>query len=972
MPLFRRIIAAIVLLAGLTASDARASSSQDGYSLSGTVTDSTSGEALYMAEIVVRELGLWTATDEKGRFSIGPLPQGHYIMEISLLGYESRGIGISISGRDITDLNIRLRISSLYLNEVVVTAEEGGGLSSVSRISTQTIEHVQPSSLRDVMQLLPGSVTSNPSLTSANTLSIRDISDNSANIAGTALILDGAALSNDANMQMLSAGTAVNSGNSNTASTAGGGIDVRQISTDNIESVEVIRGIPSVVYGDMTSGAVIVNTKAGVTPWQVRLKADPQLKQVSFGKGFSLGENRGVMNFDADYANAVSDVRTPTSAFNRVNFQAGYSNSFAQRRLTFNARLRAGWSNATNISDPDLFLDEISQSRDLSLRLNINGRWNINRPWISSLEYLATGSWSDQYSRDRSYQGSAGYTPVATVREDFTGTGFFTQPQYYSDVSVYGEPVDANIKLTANQFGQYGKVSNRVLLGGEWKVQGNVGEGKVFDPLCPPNPGASTSLRERSYSDIPFLHRLTGYIEDNLRFPLGPTSLEIQAGVRINGLMAGGIGTSNFLTAEPRANLKYHIAGNGPSSWLRELSIRGGWGISYKMPSMVYLYPEAAYKDMVSFSYNDFDANGYGMNVITTKKVETVNPDLTPQRSRNIEAGVEFDATAVSGSIVYFNEYLTDGYGFVTEYVPMMYNRYGYTWGADGNPSQTTLPSGVRPVFLDGQVSVGGETLPFITDTTFMSYSRPVNNITNRKWGVEIALDFARIRALNTTISLSGAYMNIETHNGGETMRLYSGGTGGRSYPYVGVYAGSTSASNGSVRERLNTNLMIVTHIPRIAMVVTLTAQMVFLDRSQSLSEANGVSQPYFYDESGRRVSGAEALNDREHTKLINPLYIINRAGDIIPFTQEMEADPTYANLILSTNTANYYIRQSYPFYGMLNIRVTKQIKDIATVSFYANNFLNFRGRVRNSVTGYLSDRNTPIYFGAEVKITIK
>lgn len=61
----------------------------------------------------------------------------------------------------------------------------------------------------------------------------------------------------------------------------------------------------------MTSGAVIVNTKAGVTPWQVRLKADPQLKQVSFGKGFSLGENRGVMNFDADYANAVSDVRTP-------------------------------------------------------------------------------------------------------------------------------------------------------------------------------------------------------------------------------------------------------------------------------------------------------------------------------------------------------------------------------------------------------------------------------------------------------------------------------------------------------------------------------------------------------------------------------------------------------------------------------------------------------------------------------------
>ena len=56
----------------------------------------------------------------------------------------------------------------------------------------------------------------------------------------------------------------------------------------------------------------------------------------------------------------------------------------------------------------------------------------------------------------------------------------------------------------------------------------------------------------------------------------------------------------------------------------------------------------------------------------------------------------------------------------------------------------------------------------------------------------------------------------------------------------------------------------------------------------------------------------------------------------------------------------------------MLNLRLSKEIRRIATVSFYANNFLNLRGRVRNSVTHYPNDRNTPLYFGAEVKITFR
>ena len=923
------------------------------YKVSGTVVEQGSGEPVVMVSVVIKELGLSAVSDADGRFELTGVPAGTHALEFTLLGYETRKLPVTVKG-DVSRLRVELAVSSLSLDAVVVTAREGGEITSASKIGKQTIEHIQPSSLKDVMQLLPGSITENPTLTQVGALSIRDVGSHAANAAGTALIVDGATVSNDANLQMLSTATAMSGSESNVASTAGGGVDTRQISTDNIESVEVIRGIPSVVYGDLTSGAVVVKTKAGVTPWEVRLKADPQLKQVSFGKGFPLGEKAGVLNFDADYAHAYSDVRTPSSAYNRFNFQTGWSGNI-RKKFTINAKLRGNWSNATNTSDPDLVLDELSQQRDRGLRLGVNGRWIINKPWLTNIEYLVSGSITDQFSRSRIYQGSAGRTPTSSAMYDGENEAFFTPAQYYSDVKVYGRPVDAQAKLTFHQIGKYGPVTNKVLAGAEWRSQGNIGRGKVFDATMPPSPGSASAFRERSFRDIPFLHSLTAYAEDNLKLPLGGTELEIQAGARFNAIYASGINTSAFTGIEPRLNGRYTLL-RRPSG-LRELVLRGGWGRSFKMPSMIYLYPEPVYKDMVSFYYNDFDANGSGLAVITTRRVEP-KPALRPQQTRNIEAGIEFNAGAVSGSVVWFNEHMKDGYGFSTVYTPMVYNRYGYTWRNGTTPAQVVLPSGADLKWRVGGVTAGGESLPFITDTTFMAISVPTSNIASDKWGVEFTLDVAKIPSLGTSINLSGAYMNVTTWNNGTTQRLYAGTVNGRTYPYVGVYAGTSTTSNVTVRERLSTNVRLITHIPQLAMVVTLTTQLVFIDASRNSHIAGGQEDAWYDEKAG--------------TWCVAPVYYLDRADRLRPFDRSMADDPQFRNLILTTNTDTYYVRQGYPFYGMLNLRLSKEIGQLATVSFYANNFLNLRGRVRNSVTHYPSDRNTPIYFGAEVKLSIR
>ncbi len=942
----------VILLAALLAGSFTMAQAQPRYKVGGRVYERGTDEPVVMASVVVHDLGVWAVADAEGHFELTNIPAGRHELEFTLLGYETLILPVEVRG-DIAALKVEMAVSSLALDAVVVTAKEGGEITTASKISKQTLEHIQPSSLKDVMQLLPGSVTENPSLTQVGAMTIRDISGSAANAAGTALIVDGASFSNDANLQMLSTATAMGSGESNVASTAGSGVDTRQVSTDNIESVEVIRGIPSVVYGDLTSGAVVVKTKAGVTPWEVRLKADPQLKQISFGKGFRLGEKAGVMNFDTDYAHAYSDVRSPSSAYNRFNFQVGWSGTF-RKKLSVNAKLRANWSNATNASDPDLLLDELSQERDRGVRLNVSGRWTVDKPWLTSVEYLATGSINDQFSRSRVYQGSAGRTPTSAAMYNGENEAFFTPAQYYSDVKVYGRPVDAQVKLTARQTGRYGALTNKVLAGFEWKSQGNLGVGKVFDATMPPSPGSASAFRERSYRDIPFLHSVTGYLEDNFKVQLGGTQLEIQAGARVGSIMATGINTDPFLTVEPRINGRYVLVKR--NTGLRELVLRGGWGVNYKKPSMIYLYPEAAFKDMVSFYYNDFDAHNYGLAVITTQREETANPRLQPQRSRNVEAALEFEIDATSGSLVWFDERMTDGYGFVTEYRPMIYNRYGYVWN-NGVPAQVVIPSGAQVSWVYGSVTADGKELPFITDTTFMALSRPVNGIETDKWGVEFTFDLAKIPVLETAVNVTGAYMHVATSNTAYAQRLYAGTSSGRSYPYVGIYGGSTTTSNGSVRERLSTNVRLITHIPRLALVVTLTTQMVFLDRSRNTCRFDGVDLPYF-DENG--------------TGYVNPLYIMDRAGRIQPFTQDMAQDPQYRNLILTTNTGTYYVRQGYPFYGMLNLRLTKEFGSMATVSFYANNFLNLRGRVENDVTHYPNDRNTPLYFGAEVKISIR
>lgn len=127
------------------------------------------------------------------------------------------------------------------------------------KFGANALNHLQMSNVTDISALLPGGKTVNPDLTSENAVSIRSGGLAIGNAAfGTALEVDGVRVGNNASFGSMS------------------GTGTRNISTENVQSIEVITGVPSAEYGDLNSGMVRINTRKGLTPWNIIFAVNPR------------------------------------------------------------------------------------------------------------------------------------------------------------------------------------------------------------------------------------------------------------------------------------------------------------------------------------------------------------------------------------------------------------------------------------------------------------------------------------------------------------------------------------------------------------------------------------------------------------------------------------------------------------------------------------------------------------------------
>lgn len=841
-------------------------------------------------------------------------------------------------------------LRTVRLGEVVVTATQPDSPGTSSVMGPDAIRHIQAADLSDLMQLLPGALTRNPNLNAPSTFTIRSATNyNTTNALGTAIVVDGLRMTNNANLQRFSFESVGAPFNSSALS----GFDVRQLSPASIESVEVIRGVPSARYGDVTSGMVLVKSRAGVQPFTVGLRLTATEKLASVGKGIELGKHGATLYWGADYALSAQDPRIPEQDFQRIGVQAAYAQNFGAASLRVNAR--GYWGEDKAEKGANKMEGEYRKMLDRGVSLSAGGRWDVRQPWLASLEYQAGMTYGVQQNEAVTYYSGTQQTTTYT-RLPGEHEGIFLAPNYFTQLSVEGKPLTAEASLTANwRHSLYNKVTNHLLLGIEAGTEGNRGTGISFDPLRPPL--EMLEVRTRSYRSLPFVQRYTAFAEERMTLRTGgQMRTELQAGIRVDRLRTDA---ASRTAIDPRINVRQVLVDdNGEASdapLLRHLSLRLGWGRMHKMPLLAYLYPDHAYTDVNSFTYNDAE-NGHRLSVKHTFATDgTANPALRLPVNRKWELGIHVNLAGVTADVVWFGERLRDGFCTALQAEPFAYRRYDYLAG-----------KGARPTLTPNGVMNNGQPVPYTTRSDFATYYRPENGIEQRKQGVEYTLDLGRWQALRTSLLVSGAWLKVDESNTALSAYHPAVEIGGQAYPYVGLYESLSGIANLRTWEQFNTRFQAITQLPRIGLVASLTLQAVWIDRQRRGMESRYDNPVYVVDDAGSRID-ADPATDVTHRKKLNPVFYLDAEGTRHRFTPEMAADPRFADLVRDGGSPTAFQTDSWGSYFLLNLRLTKEIGRHVSVAFCANNLTQSRPKRYTESTQQYAILNPDLYYGAEV-----
>lgn len=229
--------------------------------VTGKVTDASSGEPLLGVSVAVKGTTIGTLTDFDGNYSL-EAPSGESILIFSFVGYSSLEVAASAAG------DVQLQVDVTNLDEVVVTGLVSGIKRSnlannISKVSSESLTGTTTGSTLD--GALYGKLTG-VNINAAGgapggqtAVRLRGISSLSGNNQPL-FIVDGVYISN----VQLTNGSSVASG-ANAGREEGGSNRVSDINPDDIESIEVLKGASAAaIYGTRANaGVVIITTKRG-------------------------------------------------------------------------------------------------------------------------------------------------------------------------------------------------------------------------------------------------------------------------------------------------------------------------------------------------------------------------------------------------------------------------------------------------------------------------------------------------------------------------------------------------------------------------------------------------------------------------------------------------------------------------------------------------------------------------------------
>ncbi len=900
----------------------------------GQVVDSKTQETIIGATVsVVDDKGLSAVTDVNGRFTLPTRCQGRQV-KISYIGYKPLSATLTAHG------TYRLQQDVKAIGEVVVTARASDGPVTSSIIGRDAMTHLQPNSIADLMELLPGGYAKDPNMGEANTIALRETGtmgaygtttkNNNYSISslGTQFMVDGVPISTDANMQYSplsdTQSSTSSSSTENNRNITNRGVDMRSISTDDIESVEVVRGIPSVEYGNLTSGLVNIKKIRRAIPLTARFKADGYSKLFSLGKGLTLNEaGNSILNVDLGYMDSKIDPTDNFESYKRVTGSLRYTlrGEKDKRHLwQYNSAFDYSGSFDDSKSDPDINYGNVEEYKSSYSRLALTNSFNLKQPksWFKELDVNTLVSLQlDRLRQTRLVSPQRyGIVPLSWNEGENVAQAVFSE--YEASYLCDGKPFTAYVKAKAVVGFEALRTNSTVKVGANWDMAKNFGRGQVYD-MSRPLSLSGWSSRPRKYSDIPSLHNFSLFGEELLKWKWGGCRMELMTGVRLNTLLglSGKYDMSGKFYADPRANLAWHLPKFDLGGKPMAISLNMGYGVTTKMPTLNYLYPDKYYSNFTCMSYYDTQKPvEKSLFVVHTYIQDPTNYHLKPARNHKWEVRLDMEWDDNRLSVDYFREKMTSGFRYANIYGVYTYRRYDMSQMAAGL-DYTTLPYENRQV-LDG-------------------YHQATNGSELTKQGVELSFTSRRIKCLRTRVNVTGAWFRTLYQNSQPMYESVS--TVVDNQPVREKYVGLYDWNDGRENDRLNTNVTFDTQIPEWKLVFTTSLQCMWLVRTQQMWK-NGTPMAYLSAEDGE-------LHD---------------------YTSESVSDPYLMQLVKNYNQDSFK-PFTVPMSMVVNLKVTKEIGKYMRLSFFANKILDYLPDY--TANGKVVRRNAAPYFGVEAGITI-
>lgn len=901
------------------------------YTLSITVTDTENGAPLCFATVDAGQGPVLTDVD--GRLAMR-LHSTRYSVKVSYIGYKNQIIDVNLKGD--TTITVKLEEEGQMLKEVVISAREGTGLSSGSRIDRAAMEHLQPSSFTDLLELLPGNISKDPDMGSANSITLRETGSVSATGAktaisddyaitslGTAFVVDGVPVNTDSNMQEVP--SSASDAASAKRSSVNRGVDMRTISTDNIESVDVVRGIPSAEYGNLSSGLVNIKRTKKASPLSARFKADGFSKLFSVGKGFGLRGHNHIINADLSWLDSKIDPRDNMENYKRLT--ASLRGGFEWRRDEVSILWNVGtdytgsFDNAK--TDPDLNFNKIDEFESHYNRISASSELSLRflKALPVSTLALTTSVSLDNDVIERSKEVAPQRASVApTSMEEGEYDGVYLTREYLADLRSESRPLSFFAKLRAEGNRASGISFNEYKTGADISITKNYGKGQIYDLTRPLS--ASWTTRPLAFSDIPSLSVVSFYAEDNTTFSFGFTKLQTQLGLRGISMpfLDSRYDMSGRVYLDPRLNMRLAVTLGSSSRRPLTLSVAGGYGTTTRMPTADYLFPQNVYTDLLQLNYYDAtNPDTHSLINLRTYIDSPVNYHLRPARNHKWEMRLGADRGGNHLSVIYFLERMRDGFRYTPVFVPRSYRRYD--------------ASAIDATALQDPPELSQ--LPYSDVTVLDGMRRVANGSRIDKQGIEFQLSTVRWQAMHTSLIVTGAWLRSRYSNSQQLYQTVNDVVGNR--PVSDIYVGLYDTNDGRVNEQFNTNFMFDTQIPRWGLTFSSTLQCMWWLKTTRLRE-NGV-----------------------------PVAYMSADGSVRPFTAAaVEADPVLQYLVKVYND-DAFRTMTVPTALYFNLKVSKQIGRWLRLSAFVNRLFDYLPDY--SSNGITIRRSADAYFGMEARI---